>query len=88
MRQLIQTYRRSLADQHHPVEEFQYVHMARKVVGVGSVGTRAWIPSWSAGTTRSVVPPGEGGTAVGPGAIRRPERALPTTASASWSASA
>ena len=23
--------------------EFRYVHMARKVVGVGSVGTRAWI---------------------------------------------
>ena len=27
----------------HPMQEFSYVHMARKVVGVGSVGTRAWI---------------------------------------------
>jgi hypothetical protein len=26
------------------MEDFHYVHMARKVVGVGSVGTRAWIP--------------------------------------------
>jgi uncharacterized protein (DUF2252 family) len=43
MRPLIQKYRRSLADHHHPIEEFQYVHSARKVVGVGSVGTRAWI---------------------------------------------
>jgi uncharacterized protein (DUF2252 family) len=43
MRQLVQKYRRSLADYHHPIEEFEYVHTARKVVGVGSVGTRAWI---------------------------------------------
>jgi len=26
-----------------PIEEFEYLHTARKVVGVGSVGTRAWI---------------------------------------------
>ena len=26
-----------------PLEEYRYVHAARKVVGVGSVGTRAWI---------------------------------------------
>jgi uncharacterized protein (DUF2252 family) len=32
-----------LAGEHHPIEEFQYVHMVRKVVGVGSVGTRCWI---------------------------------------------
>ena len=43
MHSLIQKYRRSLADHHHPIEEFEYVHTARKVVGVGSVGTRAWI---------------------------------------------
>ena len=43
MRQLVRRYRRSLADHHHPIEEFEYVHSARKVVGVGSVGTRAWI---------------------------------------------
>ena len=43
VRRLIRSYRRTLAHQHHPVEEFHYLHMARKVVGVGSVGTRCWI---------------------------------------------
>jgi uncharacterized protein (DUF2252 family) len=43
MGRLLSRYRRSLADHHHPIEEFEYVHTARKVVGVGSVGTRAWI---------------------------------------------
>ena len=43
MRSLVRTYRRSLAQAHHPIEEFQYVDTARKVVGVGSVGTRALI---------------------------------------------
>ena len=32
---LMQAYRRTLAHEHHPIEEFHYVHMARKVVGVG-----------------------------------------------------
>ncbi|MGO9751235.1 MAG: DUF2252 domain-containing protein [Solirubrobacteraceae bacterium] len=37
-------YRRTLqGDRKHLVERFRYVHAARKVVGVGSVGTRAWI---------------------------------------------
>jgi hypothetical protein len=40
---MIRSYRRSLAREHHPIEEFRYVYMARKVVGVGSVGTRCWI---------------------------------------------
>ena len=43
VRELIKSYRRTLAHHHHPIEEFRYVHMARKVVGVGSVGTRCWI---------------------------------------------
>jgi len=43
LRKLIKKYRRTLADEHHPLEEYRYVHMARKVVGVGSVGTRAWV---------------------------------------------
>ena len=43
MRKLIVSYRRTLARYHHPVEEFEYVDAAHKVVGVGSVGTRAWI---------------------------------------------
>jgi uncharacterized protein (DUF2252 family) len=45
---LIQTvlgkYRRSLqSDRRHLLEQFTLVQVARKVVGVGSVGTRAWI---------------------------------------------
>jgi uncharacterized protein (DUF2252 family) len=43
VRKLIKKYRRTLADEHHPLEEYRYLHTARKVVGVGSVGTRAWV---------------------------------------------
>ena len=43
LRKLIRKYRKTLADEHHPLEEYRYLHMARKVVGVGSVGTRAWV---------------------------------------------
>ena len=41
---LVRQYRRSLqSDRRHLIERFQAVDMARKVVGVGSVGTRCWI---------------------------------------------
>jgi uncharacterized protein (DUF2252 family) len=44
LRALIRGYRRTLeTDRRHLLEEFRFVDMARKVVGVGSVGTRAWI---------------------------------------------
>src|SRR4051812_38264905 len=44
LREVIRSYRRTLAgDRRHLLERFRYVHAARKVVGVGSVGTRAWI---------------------------------------------
>ena len=44
LRGVIRSYRRTLtADRRRLVERFRYVHAARKVVGVGSVGTRAWI---------------------------------------------
>jgi uncharacterized protein (DUF2252 family) len=37
-------YRRSLqSDRRHLLGQFTLVHVARKVVGVGSVGTRAWV---------------------------------------------
>jgi uncharacterized protein (DUF2252 family) len=40
----IHSYGRTLAgDRRRLLERFRYVHLARKVVGVGSVGTRAWI---------------------------------------------
>ena len=41
---MIRGYRRTLQrDRKQLLERFRYVHAARKVVGVGSVGTRAWI---------------------------------------------
>ena len=44
LRELLRTYRRSLElDRRALLEEFQLRDVARKVVGVGSVGTRAWI---------------------------------------------
>jgi uncharacterized protein (DUF2252 family) len=44
LRGIIRSYRKTLAsDRRHLVEDFRYVHAARKVVGVGSVGTRAWM---------------------------------------------
>ena len=43
MRDVLASYQSTLQQQNHPMREFSYVHMARKVVGVGSVGTRAWI---------------------------------------------
>ncbi len=44
IRTIIRRYRASLQpDRRHLLENFEYIHMARKVVGVGSVGTRAWI---------------------------------------------
>jgi len=43
IKKLLTSYRRTLGHQHHPLEEFRYVHAARKAVGVGSVGTRCYI---------------------------------------------
>ena len=40
---LLSSYRHTVGVEHHPIEEFRYVHAARKVVGVGSVGTRCYI---------------------------------------------
>ncbi|MET0144949.1 MAG: DUF2252 domain-containing protein [Ilumatobacteraceae bacterium] len=44
LRAVIRRYRRTLpSDRRHLLEDFRVVDMARKVVGVGSVGTRAWV---------------------------------------------
>jgi uncharacterized protein (DUF2252 family) len=44
LRALIGQYRRTLqADRRVLLEQFEFADMARKVVGVGSVGTRCWI---------------------------------------------
>jgi uncharacterized protein (DUF2252 family) len=42
--QVLDSYRESLAgDRQHLLDGYRFRHLARKVVGVGSVGTRAWI---------------------------------------------
>jgi hypothetical protein len=44
LRQIVRGYRSTLqSDRRHLLEGYRLVHAARKVVGVGSVGTRAWI---------------------------------------------
>jgi uncharacterized protein (DUF2252 family) len=44
LRGMVRSYRRTLqSDRRHLLEEFRLIDAARKVVGVGSVGTRAWI---------------------------------------------
>ncbi|MGZ4325670.1 MAG: DUF2252 domain-containing protein [Solirubrobacteraceae bacterium] len=44
MRSFLRQYRESLPDERRKlIESYRFVHIARKVVGVGSVGTRAWV---------------------------------------------
>ncbi len=44
VRRMIRTYRQTLPhDRRQLLESYSYVHAARKVVGVGSVGARTWI---------------------------------------------
>jgi hypothetical protein len=41
---LLKTYRKTLqSDRQHLLNQFHFAGLARKVVGVGSVGTRAWV---------------------------------------------
>lgn len=57
MRKILRSYRRTLPGDHrHLLKRFRYRDAARKVVGVGSVGTRAGIvlmlghaPFWATG---------------------------------------
>ncbi len=44
LRRSITSYQRTLLpNQQHLLEQYRLVHLARKVVGVGSVGTEAWV---------------------------------------------
>jgi uncharacterized protein (DUF2252 family) len=44
LHEIIRSYRKTLVgDRRHLLEDFRFADIARKVVGVGSVGTRAWI---------------------------------------------
>jgi uncharacterized protein (DUF2252 family) len=44
IQKILRSYRRTLStDRRHLLDQYRVVHLARKVVGVGSVGTAAWI---------------------------------------------
>jgi uncharacterized protein (DUF2252 family) len=50
IRSILTAYRRTLQnDRRRLLEQFRYTHAARKVVGVGSVGTRVWVVLFLAG---------------------------------------
>ena len=73
IRTVLGKYRRTLqSDRRHLLEQFTLVQAAQKVVGVGSVGTRARILLMDSGDgDRTAVPAGQGGPAVGPGPLLR-----------------
>jgi uncharacterized protein (DUF2252 family) len=49
--QAIRSYRRTLqGDRRHLLESYRFADLARKVVGVGSVGTRAWVALFVGGS--------------------------------------
>ena len=75
-RRMIGTYRETLpGDRRRLLERYRYVHAARKVVGVGSVGTRTWILLLHRPRRRrSAVPAVQRGAGVGAGAVPRHER--------------
>ena len=59
-------YRETLsADRRALFDRYRFVDFARKVVGVGSVGTRCWIGAVPGTQRWPAVPPGEGSPAVG-----------------------
>jgi hypothetical protein len=67
IKKLLASYRRTLGHQGHPLEEFRYVHAARKVVGVGSVGTRCYICCETRDMHGMILDNTEGRHAQGPG---------------------
>ena len=88
MRSLVARTDGRSADDHHPSRSSSTSHAAHKVVGVGSVGTRAWIHLF---VGRDDGDPlflqVEGGAGLRAGAVPRQEHATTTTASASSPAS-
>ena len=82
----LESYLASLSrDRRRLIERYRYVDLARKVVGVGSVGTRCWvILLLGRRLQRSAVPPGEGSVALGPRAFRPASPSSPIKGSA-WS---
>ena len=76
LHKLVRQFRQSLEhDRRMLLEQFELADFARKVVGVGSVGTRAWIAlMFGRDGKRPAVPPDEGGRGVGARGVRRQEQ--------------
>ena len=72
----IRSYRETLlGDSRHLLESYEFVDVARKVVGVGSVGTRAWVALVSRRRhRRHAHPPDQGGRSLCARAFCRQER--------------
>ena len=73
IRTVLGKYRRTLqSDRRHLLEQFTLIQAAQKVVGVGSVGTRARILLMDSGDgVRAAVPAGQGGPALRSGSLLR-----------------
>ena len=76
LRAIVRIYRESLqSDRRALLEQFRFVDIALKVVGVGSVGTRAWIVLlMGKDGDRSAVPAVQGGTGLRAGRVPPAER--------------
>jgi uncharacterized protein (DUF2252 family) len=76
IRTVLGKYRRTLqSDRRHLLEQFTLVQVARKVVGVGSVSTRAWILLMDAcDGAEPLFLQAKGGAAVGPGPLLRAQQ--------------
>ena len=72
MRTLLRGYRRCHpVERRHLLEGYRYRHMARRVGGVGSVGTRTWIVLLTGRRRRRpTLSPGQAGRPVGARAVR------------------
>ena len=86
LQSVLGAYRESLGDHlQQLVTSYRYLHAARKVVGVGSVGTRAWVVLLlGRDALRPALPAGQGSTALGSRALRR-QRAPMSTPAGAWS---
>ena len=83
IREQFRAYRATLQDdRRHLLERFEVVDVARKVVGVGSVGTRAFIVLLQGRDAHGpAVPAGQGGDGVGSGGERAARAGTGSTAS-------
>ena len=76
--QLFRAYRRTLQpDRRHLLEQYRIVDIARKVVGVGSVGTRCWVLLLMGRRDADPrLPAGQRGPGLGARPLRRQEQGL------------